>query len=84
MQAARGRVEIDGDYDDWLERAQLLFPLREAPLNHHVATTSLKLELPQKDPADRFLAATAKVFDLVLLTVDRQLVEAEGVRTARF
>lgn len=84
MQAARGRVEIDGEYEDWLEQAQLRFPLREAPLNHRIACASLKLELPHRDPANRFLAATAEVFDLVLLTVDRRLVEAESVRTAPF
>ena len=84
MLAARGRVEIDGGYEDWLEQAHLRFPLREAPLSHRIALISLELELPHRDPADRFLAATADVFDLVLLTVDRRLVEAEGVRTAPF
>lgn len=84
MQAARGRVEIEGDYEEWLQRARLHLPLREAPLNHQVACASLKVELPQRDPADRFLAATAHVFDLVLLTVDRQLLAATSVATVPY
>jgi len=36
--------------------------------------TSLALALPHADPADRLLAATAKVLKLTLLTADRRLL----------
>jgi PIN domain nuclease of toxin-antitoxin system len=56
------------------------FPLHLADLNTE-ALSSLDLELPHRNPADRFLAATALVFDLTLATVDRRLVEANWLST---
>lgn len=79
--AERGRVEIAGDYRDWVVEAGRAFPLREATLNNEIALTSLELELPTRDPADRFLAATALVFELELVTLDRELLEAEWLPT---
>lgn len=77
----RGRVEIQGDYRSWVAAARQAFPLREAAMNGEVALTSLELDLPHPDPADRFLAATALVFELTLLTVDRRLTQANWLAT---
>jgi PIN domain nuclease of toxin-antitoxin system len=38
--------------------------LREAPLTAEMFEIGLALDLPHADPADRFLAAMAKVLDL--------------------
>jgi PIN domain nuclease of toxin-antitoxin system len=46
-----------------------------------VAVTSREIELPHQDPADHFLAATALVYDLELLTVDTHLADAEWLPT---
>ena len=56
-------------------------PLREAPVNHEVALQSRSIDLKHQDPADRFIAATALVYDLVLVTADKRLLESEQVRT---
>jgi PIN domain nuclease of toxin-antitoxin system len=37
--------------------------------------------LSHEDPADRFIAATAKVYDLTLVTSDERLLELDGVKT---
>jgi PIN domain nuclease of toxin-antitoxin system len=42
---------------------------------------SRRLHLPHKDPGDRFIAATAMVYDLVLVTVDRKLVECAELKS---
>lgn len=39
------------------------------------------LELPHGDPADHFLAATALVYELTLVTLDRHLVSAAWLPT---
>jgi len=44
------------------------------PLNHEVAIQSRSLDLPHQDPADPFLAATAIVYDLTLVTADDRLL----------
>jgi PIN domain nuclease of toxin-antitoxin system len=48
--------------------------LREAPLTQEIVRTSFVLSLPHADPADRFLAATAKVLNLTLVTADKALL----------
>ena len=42
---------------------------------------SRKLPLPQRDPADRFLAATAFVLDLTLVTADANLLGLGQIST---
>jgi PIN domain nuclease of toxin-antitoxin system len=52
-------------------------PLKEAVLNKEVAIMSRQVGLQHQDPADRFLAATAMVFDLTLVTADNRLIETK-------
>lgn len=61
--------------------AHARFPCREAPLNSEIARLSLEVDLATDDPADRFLAATATVFELELATVDRGLIAADWLPT---
>ena len=77
----RGRIHIQGDYRVWVAEALERFPVRDAPMNREVALTSREIELPHRDPADHFLAATALVYDLTLLTVDRHLRQADWLST---
>lgn len=80
--AEKGRISIeDPDPGEWLRKVLSCAPLREAPLNLEVALQSRSVDLRHQDPADRFIAATALVYDLVLVTADRRLLESEQVRT---
>ena len=79
MLVDRGRVSIDGDVESWVGEALQRAPLKEAPLTFEVALETQRVRLEHRDPADRFLVATAKVFDLTLITADRQLVTAKGL-----
>jgi len=56
----------------WVERAAE--QLREAPLTQEIVRAAFTLSLPHADPADRFLAATAKVLKLTLVTADQRLL----------
>ena len=56
----------------WVERAAE--QMREAPLTSEIVRVGLALHLPHADPADRFLAGTAKVLNLTLVTADRRLL----------
>ena len=75
----RGRVHLQGDLDLWVADATARFLL--APLTHEIALESRRLPLPQRDPADRFLAATAKVLDLTLVTADVSLLGLGEIAT---
>jgi PIN domain nuclease of toxin-antitoxin system len=81
MLEERGRVHLGSGFRAWVEEAQQRFPLQEASLTREVAVVSRELALPHRDPADRFLAATALVHELTLLTVDERLRSARGLPT---
>lgn len=78
--AEKERIELDMDPEAWMREVLKTVPLTEAPLNHEVALQSQSIRLEHRDPADRFLAATALVYDLTLVTMDRRLMECGDVR----
>ncbi len=55
--------------------------LQETPLNKHVAMESRRIKLTHKDPGGRFIAATALVYDFVLVTADRELLQRAALKT---
>lgn len=77
----RGRIRLDGGFRSWIQAAQRRFPLQEASLTQEVAARSCELDLPHRDPADRFLAATALIHELTLMTVDERLEDAQWLST---
>ena len=76
--AEKGRVVIKADHEKSIRKMFNNLPFREALINQEVAIQSRKINLPHQDPADRFLAATAIVYDLTLVTADRRLIDAKG------
>ena len=74
----RGRLKLKDGPASWFSAALTQMPCREAPLTHEVALASELIALPHRDPADAFLAATAKVYDLTLVTVDDNLLKGKG------
>jgi PIN domain nuclease of toxin-antitoxin system len=79
--AERNRIAVRGDAEAWVEAAFEKSPLREAPLNRAVAMASRTVHVPHQDPADRFLAATAQVYGLTLVTEDASLLRGKGYST---
>ena len=75
--AEEGRIELKGDRKKCIRKMLQELPLREAVINQEVAIQSRYIDLPHQDPADRFLAATALVYDLVLVTADRRLFDSK-------
>ena len=54
-------------------------PVSELPLTMDVVLVSASINLPHRDPADRLIAATAKAFDLTLVTADQRLMECRDI-----
>ena len=77
----RGRIRLAGGPRGWTEEAQRRFPVRDATLNREVAVVSLEINFPHRDPADRFLAASALVYGLTLVTIDDRLTKATWLPT---
>lgn len=78
--AERGRIQIKGNFSDVLSEVLRDFPVHQAPISFEIARRSREIDLPQQDPADRFIAATAVVHELTLVTVDQQLSAAPWLR----
>ncbi len=76
----RKRVRLRSDFHVWLDEAMTRLPVQEAPLTTHVALASRRVGVEHDDPADRFLAATADVFGLTLLTADERLLRGKGFK----
>jgi PIN domain nuclease of toxin-antitoxin system len=76
---AKGRIRLHGDLAAWLARAT--GRLREAPLTHEIVLAAQQLPLPHADPADRFLAATAYMLGLTLVTADERLLGLGEIKT---
>lgn len=74
----KGRIRMENPFS-WVERAAE--QMREAPLTNEIVRVGLALDLPHADPADRFLAATAKVLNLTLVTGDRRLLGLGDIAT---
>ena len=80
--AERGRVRVrEGMALDWMEAALSRAPVHDAPVSREVAVRSRSVRLAHDDPADRFLAATADVYELILVTADERLLRGKGFRT---
>lgn len=81
MLIERGRVSVDREPVAWATEVSRAVGLREASLTHEVAVESRVVDLPHQDPADRFLAATARVYDLTLVTADDRLLGCRRIAT---
>jgi len=71
------RFVVEGELADWVIKASA--PLQEAPLTAEIVLEMSQFSLPYGDPADRFLAATARHLGLTLVTSDHRLLESKVV-----
>ena len=77
--AERGSLTLRPNASSWLQEALVLSPVTETPLNVDVALASRSIDLPHQDPADRFIAATANVYGLTLVTADARLLTCPDI-----
>lgn len=77
MLAERARISLPGAAESW--RSNLIESgLLEFPIDGRVALTSASLEDLHRDPADRFILATAMIREATLVTADARLLEWPG------
>jgi PIN domain nuclease of toxin-antitoxin system len=74
------RVTLHEDMTAWLRRSKNELSLREAPVSWQVAQQLAAVTLGHRDPADRFLVATAKAYNLTLVTADERLMNVHAIK----
>lgn len=77
--AERGRIALDPDPRRWLRKAMSVAPIVETPVTVDVVLASRVIDLEHQDPADRFIAATAQVLGLTLVTADARLLRCREI-----
>lgn len=77
----RGRLRLHGETEKVIHEALRVLPLKEASLSNEVALELTKVSLDHNDPADRFLVATARIYNLTLVTADERLLGLKGIST---
>jgi PIN domain nuclease of toxin-antitoxin system len=78
MLVDKGRIVLKSDVDVWIAEAFETAPLKEATITNDIARETKSVRLPHRDPADRFLVATARVLDLTLVTADERLIGSKS------
>lgn len=78
--AEKGRIEFRSDSQTSVRSMLDRLPLKEAVINREIAIQSRHVDLPHQDPADRFLGATAVVYDLTLVTADSRMMRSKSFR----
>jgi PIN domain nuclease of toxin-antitoxin system len=81
--AEKGRIVLDPDPASWIRTVLKRLAFLEARINYEIAIQSRALKLRQQDPADRFLAATAMVYQLTLVTADKTLFNCRDISILR-
>ena len=77
--AEQARISFGADIVKGVRDIFRRIPLKEATINQEVAIQSRFVNLSHQDPADRFLAATAVVYDLTLVTADTRIINSAAV-----
>lgn len=76
----KGRIRVDISIESFLEEVEARFVV--LPISGRACVRALGLPAAYpKDPADRMIGATALVEGLSLLTADREIRQAQAVRT---
>jgi PIN domain nuclease of toxin-antitoxin system len=81
MLQRRGRYRLDRDALLWCKDALSLDRFGLVPVTLDIAVTAAQLEETHRDPADRFIVASAIWTHAKLVTIDSKLHAFKGVRT---
>jgi len=74
------RLELHADIGEWVQQSVNELDLQEATFTPAVAHELRFTLLGYRDPGDRFLVATARVYGLILVTADENLLKLPGLQ----
>lgn len=66
-----GKLELSLPPRDWFAQLKSEYDIKMLPLTEEAATLAGELPLHHRDPADRFIIATAKLHNLPVVTTDK-------------
>lgn len=84
--AKDGTIKISGSLNSWVSETLDALSCGTLEISHQIATGAYSLPGDfHKDPADRLLVATARIYELTLVTMDERILRYShvGSRDAR-
>lgn len=82
MMAQRGRIQLTISPQEWLDYALQEAKTRVLPISAEIALDSCNLPGEfHKDPADRLIVATARSYNISLVTKDQKIRDYTHVKT---
>lgn len=75
MLVKKGKIQIQILTPEYLRRLQCLYP--SVRITPSIAALAMDLSLPQADPFDRIIVATARELQLTLVTKDQHIMESK-------
>ena len=77
-----GRIELACAIEEWIAQAVATQGMQLLELTPQIAIESTKLQEDfHRDPADQIIIATARLYDIPLLTADSRILQYPHVRT---
>ena len=78
----RGRIAVRGDPNAWIRQSLVSMEITIVPINTEIALMSEDLvDFGNRDPADRFIVATAVHLGLPVVSADHVVQSWPGVQT---
>jgi len=74
------RLRLRQDFHLWVAESVRDLDLKEAPLTWEVAHELPFTIIGYGDPADRFIVATARAYDMTLVTADEKLLRVPNLK----
>ena len=72
-----GKMELNQPPREWFKQLKDEYDIKMLPLTEEAAALAAEFPLHHRDPADRFIIATAKLNDLPVITTDRNFSQYE-------
>ena len=80
--AQRKQIELDRSVEEWIDKSIAVLGAHEIELSRVIAVEAYRLPGEfHRDPADRVLVATARLFGMTLVSADRQLLRYRHVNS---
>ena len=80
--AQRKQIELDRGVEEWIDKSIAVLGAHEIELSRVIAVEAYRLPGEfHKNPADRVLVATARLFGMTLVSADRQLLRYRHVNS---
>jgi PIN domain nuclease of toxin-antitoxin system len=80
--AQRKQIELDRGVEEWINKSIAVLGAHEIELSRVIAVEAYRLPGAfHRDPADRVLVATARLFGMTLVSADRQLLRYRHVNS---